>query len=572
MAELVTDLESIGWNCEFGAVQRCFGAEPLGLLRFSGAKIDNLVQLLEGGLPDFLSAEDFGMEVQGSDEEYVVFSRRYGDFYSHTHAYVCRDAQADVFAREFKKMAYLKRRFEQDWLAAARIYVHSGCEDEAPILKLHAALRARSDCVLLWVVRARSQDKRGKVEILAPGLWKGYVADYAAFHDGLRVDLPGWGMICRSVEAIRLGLPEPTSPVPSPIDAMFSWSRGLCGELEAGPGMGHCRVVHATTRRVTVGRVRITATFPAKTLIVFSVWVRLAPAFREGGMQLKAPRAVFVNDRRADLGDAAWHQMWIVARVVESTATLDVSFEAEASSGSEFLFGGWQIEEGGVPDESLRPAETAVFEVPTPIAASPSLSHRLKRWAGRILTATGGRLQPPQGPTVPSVNGLTGLALLLTADDMIHAGLFDEADGLLLAGMLLFPSQAELLTHYAFCAQTRQTFAEAARRWGDVVARFPRIAVGHYRLSETLRECGELDRALAVIEGALPHHRDDPGMVAEAAQVYAALRRWPEALAQWDQALAMAGQQPKLREGRAIAARAMASLADGMRPAAVSLG
>ena len=76
LAELMLAFGSIGWNCEFGAVKRAFGAEPLGLLRFTGASIGNLNQVLEG-FEDLLSADDIGFDVRGSDREYVIFSRRY---------------------------------------------------------------------------------------------------------------------------------------------------------------------------------------------------------------------------------------------------------------------------------------------------------------------------------------------------------------------------------------------------------------------------------------------------------------------------------------------------------------
>ena len=550
------DFESIGWNCEFGMVQRAFGAEPLGLLRFTGARIGNLIEVLESGFCDFLSAEDFAIEVKGSEQEYMVFSRAFGDFHAHTNAFVSRDREAAVFAREFKKASYLKRRFEQDWRSANRVYVHSGYNDEASILKLHAALRARSDCALLWVVEARTPEERGKVEVRGPKLLRGHVAHYAGFDDGLRLDLQGWAMICRSAEAILRGLPEPALPVPSPIAADFAWSSALCGALQAGAAIGHCRVLHAIGSRVRVGRVRITAPFPAKSLVVFSIWVRLAAPFRGRDMRLTIEGAVHINQRRADRQDTGWQQIWVVARIVEPSQALDVSLEVEAPRGSEFLFGGWQIEEGGLPHEGLRPPETARFGPPAPIETSLSGSKRIVRLAARLMA--GSRAHAPETSTVSSVDSLTAYGLLFAADSMIKEKLYDEADGLLLAGMLLFPQQAELFTHYAFCAQSRGWFAEAVGRWRNVAELFPQFALAHWRLAQNLRRCGETGRALAVIERALPQHRDDPAVLAEAAEVYAAMGRWPEALAHWDEVFARGGSRPEWHKARAHAAGAVA--------------
>ena len=37
--EMLLEFESLGDNCEFGLVQRHFGAEPISLLRFAGFEI-----------------------------------------------------------------------------------------------------------------------------------------------------------------------------------------------------------------------------------------------------------------------------------------------------------------------------------------------------------------------------------------------------------------------------------------------------------------------------------------------------------------------------------------------------
>ena len=88
VADLMMHFESISAGREFGMVQRRCGAEPLDLLRFTGSAVANLVDLLESNLADFLSPDDIGIDVHGAEREYMVFSRRYGDFRSHTHAFV----------------------------------------------------------------------------------------------------------------------------------------------------------------------------------------------------------------------------------------------------------------------------------------------------------------------------------------------------------------------------------------------------------------------------------------------------------------------------------------------------
>jgi tetratricopeptide (TPR) repeat protein len=48
-ADILLKFESLGENCEFGLVQRHYGAEPLGLLRWMGAEPDQLCLALEAG-------------------------------------------------------------------------------------------------------------------------------------------------------------------------------------------------------------------------------------------------------------------------------------------------------------------------------------------------------------------------------------------------------------------------------------------------------------------------------------------------------------------------------------------
>lgn len=566
MADLMMDFESIGVGCEFGVVQRCCGAEPLGMLRFTGSFVENLVRLLESGLADFFTPDDLGIDVHGEEREYMVFSRRYADFRSHTNAFVGRDEEAVILAREIKKVAYLKRRFETDWRDAARIYVHVGCEDEAAILELHAALRARSDCVLLWVVPARSPEERGRVEVRAPGLLRGHIAHYGTFDGGPRLDLPGWAMVCRAAEAIVKEQPLPPPPSPRPMVAGFAWSPAPCGSLEMGSSIGRYSVFHATAHSVAIGKLRLTASIPAKSPVVFSVWVRLGEEFRGRRMVLTVHDATLVNHRRADLATRSWQQMWVVARVAEPREALHFSFDVDALRGSNFQFAGWQLEEGGIPDEGLRPADDVSFEQTT--EATPTLSHRIRRWIAKALTEAAGRVEasPADHKLIPS-ESLTADAILHTADTFLRAGLFEEADGLLRAGMFLFPLRAELFTHYALCAQRRGDLTGAVHRWGEVVDLFPQFALGHYRLAQCLRESGEIDRALAVIERVLSGHSDDVGMVSEAARVLAAAQHWPEAVVQWDRAIAMDGGRPEWRTSRGVAARAAAFLSqDGTTP------
>ena len=93
---------------------------------------------------------------------------------------------------------------------------------------------------------------------------------------------------------------------------------------------------------------------------------------------------------------------------------------------------------------------------------------------------------------------------------------------------------------------------------------------------ESMEKCGKVDRALAIIECALPNHGNDVIMVAVSARVYAVAQQWGLAVALWDRAIAMTGARPEWRDARAaVAERAALILSDadptGLFPAAEAL-
>src|SRR3954454_11670711 len=80
--ELVLHFESVGDNCELGLVQRQVGAEPLGLLRFSGAPLRSLLRGLASRFHGIADPES--IRIHEENGEFMVKLIRY-DFYYHAH-------------------------------------------------------------------------------------------------------------------------------------------------------------------------------------------------------------------------------------------------------------------------------------------------------------------------------------------------------------------------------------------------------------------------------------------------------------------------------------------------------
>lgn len=184
-----------------------------------------------------------------------------------------------------------------------------------------------------------------------------------------------------------------------------------------------------------------------------------------------------------------------------------------------------------------------------PRKKSPSILWRLLAVLRRIRDASV-RSRPND------LEGNTASELLTIGDKLIRSGHGAEADAVLGAGRSLFPENAELASHYAFAAHSRGAHAEAVRRWTVTVERFPSFALNHYCLAANLRELGRVDRAKVVIDAALMRFPGDANTIAEAARVASAGKRWSEAVALWDRALA-AASSPGWRQARAAAAEAL---------------
>src|ERR1700754_4026385 len=78
--ELVLKFESLGDNCELGLVQRRVGAEPLGLLRFSGTPLRHLLRAMEARFEGL--ADPNSIRIRPENGEFMVKLAKY-DFLYH---------------------------------------------------------------------------------------------------------------------------------------------------------------------------------------------------------------------------------------------------------------------------------------------------------------------------------------------------------------------------------------------------------------------------------------------------------------------------------------------------------
>jgi len=112
-----------------------------------------------------------------------------------------RDLDIDTVRRQQgTKLNFLRRKFLEDVANAEKIFVIKRVPALRPeeILPLYAALNDLGRNWLLWMVPADAAHPAGTVEILLPGLLRGFVDRFAPYEDAPSVSVPGWTAVCEA--------------------------------------------------------------------------------------------------------------------------------------------------------------------------------------------------------------------------------------------------------------------------------------------------------------------------------------------------------------------------------------
>ncbi len=199
--EMMLRFENIGDNCEFGLVQRHYGAEPVGLLRFAGLRNPRrLIRFLEDDFGSFGEPGSLGVSIIGG--EYWIIDHVYGLAY-HTFRYQ-HEVAADVVIRENEtKAAYLRRKFREDLEDGEKILVYKRVvtQDLHEMLALQSALnRFGTANRLFWVTEADGRHVPGEVEWVGNRLLKGYLGRIS-LNDANDFNAETWLNLCRNALA-----------------------------------------------------------------------------------------------------------------------------------------------------------------------------------------------------------------------------------------------------------------------------------------------------------------------------------------------------------------------------------
>jgi hypothetical protein len=185
---LMMNFESLGGSghgCEFGLVQRKFGAEPLGLLRWAdlGADAEGLIAALTTEFAGIGEPEHTELVTlpNGGRNEYWTRDRRY---WMAMRAFIFEDEipHDKMNAQACRRLQYLRHKLTEDLREGRKIFVYKNMwrnltDDE--LSRLHGAVRRFGDNTLLYVRFADASSRGGTVRAKEPGLMVGYIEHFA---------------------------------------------------------------------------------------------------------------------------------------------------------------------------------------------------------------------------------------------------------------------------------------------------------------------------------------------------------------------------------------------------------
>jgi hypothetical protein len=201
-AKLFAGFESLGSGCEFGLLQRRFGIEPIGLLRWANITPRGLIDAMERRFEGIGEAATTQLKVMG--ENYVLMDSVY-ELGMQTFIYAGTEAAETLLPKLCSRQRYLARALMDDMEDGLRILVYKMTEKMSgdDIRRLWRAVRAYGDNALLLVQLADAEHPAGSLTKIEDGLMVGALAHYSN-HD---IAVGDWTKVCAAArdawEAVR---------------------------------------------------------------------------------------------------------------------------------------------------------------------------------------------------------------------------------------------------------------------------------------------------------------------------------------------------------------------------------
>jgi hypothetical protein len=199
--DLVLAFESLGDNCELGMLQRQVGVEPLGLLRFAGAPLRDLIRALRSRFAGI--ADPDRIRIEPENGEYMVRLAAC-NFTRHADVKVGEMPPEAVHEQQCRVIRFLANKLIEDLETPCKILVFRQNEalSAGDLVDLRIALSGYGRSTLLWIQPACIGHPPGSVEVVDDWMMTGYVRRLADRDDVPALDKASWLQVLRAAHAI----------------------------------------------------------------------------------------------------------------------------------------------------------------------------------------------------------------------------------------------------------------------------------------------------------------------------------------------------------------------------------
>jgi len=362
---LMSYFESLGDGCELGNVQRFCGIEPLGLLRFSSMPYRALIELLDCRFEALkCEAEALRLLPHGQDQEWWVSIEQWGIFY-HTGRKIGSVEVASLKQSEAAKLRFLRRKLLEELDAPEVIFVRRDPERSLEEIR-HAfrRLNAYGPHALLWVASAPEPEMIGEIEMLEPGLLRGFIGDTGRDASPPPAALAVW--LTLAEKALEMLKPEAAAALrQQALPHMIKltdpvWRKaGIAATVTTHavpPLTGHHHIFKHTLLQDSgwengeVIMCGVTGLVPDMFYVV-SAWVWLPPGF-EGGVSLVFPGTSALRTVQADVSiTGTWQRIATSMRLPDELDQHSPGLYVSAGKGTFLYSTAWRFDQGVAPGD-----------------------------------------------------------------------------------------------------------------------------------------------------------------------------------------------------------------------------
>ena len=351
LAERLAAFRSIGWNCEFGFVQRYSGVEASGLFRFTFTPIKTLIAAVASGFEKYGAPGDLHL-CESKSGFYYCRSKAYNFWYNTSHKAGTGDTKA-ILREELSKVAHLKRKILRELADGSCILVRRAepGESRADFAALAAAVAGHGPSTILRVFEADAAHGAGSLRRLSDTVLEGRIHRFAPQERAYEIDLEPWLTLCDRAYAEWRGVPE-LGPIQASPDLL-----GLPDRLRRHRGK------RPGETSLFLESVDASALAPDRPY-VFSAWVWIPRDF-EGTRVFANFGHERLGWRDADLSRReCWQRVWAAGRLLPDQPRLRAGLVVTEDRKNLFWSSRWRLQAGPVPPGPSLPA---------PVAARPSL-------------------------------------------------------------------------------------------------------------------------------------------------------------------------------------------------------